>query len=356
MVVNKGGILIGVLVASGILLTSGAMAELLNEQQELQRAELIVGPENSEDDCASCHTLEHEAWQTTRHYATFKDRHRSPEAKKILANLGEKSMKRISECRQCHYTSIVKRDKLRAKWGVSCESCHGPARNWLNVHNRPAGNPSADALEWGQGKSEAPSSRSARLTAAADHGMLHPARLYDIAANCYGCHTVPNEHLVNVGKHHSGKAFDLVARSQGEVRHNFVSSDGAPDHPTNRPASAAELRRMYITGALVDLEYSIRNLSRAEEPKGDFYHAMLSRVNAAQEKLANILKAVKLPAVRAAVEQLPRPVVRASQVNQAVADRIQQAAKTFVATFDGSTLGAVDGLLPKKTVGQPYQP
>jgi len=334
----------------------GATAQLLDESQEMARAKLIVGPENGENDCSSCHSLEHEAWQTTRHYATFKDRHRSKEAKKILANLGKKSMKRISECRQCHYTTIIKRGKLRAAWGVSCESCHGPAKRWLDIHNRPGGNPEADALEWGEGRKESPSAHTARLDAAAAKGMLHPARLYDIAANCFGCHTVPDEHLVNVGKHHSGKDFELVARSQGEIRHNFVSSNTAPDHPGNRPASIAELRRLYVVGALVDLEYSVRNLAHAQQADGAFYQAMQKRVNKVRGRVQGLLKRVQLPGVSAALAKIPQSVTKSAQVSDAMADGLQAAARAFVKENDGSTLAGLDAELPKKYDGDAYQP
>ncbi len=327
-------------------------AQRLSEEQELEWARLIVGPEATEDECANCHTLEHEAWQTTRHYATFKDRHRSDEAKEILTNLGERSMKRISTCRQCHYTSrLDDEDRVRAAWGVSCESCHGAGRNWLEVHNRPGGDPNADAMEWGAGAQEAPEARAQRLAAAAAKGMAHPERLYDVAANCFGCHTVPDEHLVNVGKHHPGKPFDLVARSQGEVRHRFLHGTAAAKNPL---PEAAELRRLYVVGAAVDLEFSLRNLSRASQAGGDYERAMIERVGAARAKLAAILDTVELPGLAAALGRVPAEVGAA--VDPALADGLEEAARAFVEGNDGTALGALDALLPTEYVGTPYQP
>lgn len=327
-------------------------AQRLSEAEEMEWARLVVGPEATEDECANCHTLEHEAWQTTRHYATFKDRHRSDEAKTILENLGERSMKRISTCRQCHYTSgLDDQDRVRAAWGVSCESCHGAARNWLEVHNRPGGDPSADAMEWGDGALETPEARARRLAAAAAKGMAHPARLYDVAANCFGCHTVPDEHLVNVGRHHPGKPFDLVARSQGEVRHNFLDAKGDQKNP---PATATELRRLYVVGAAVDLEFSLRNLSRASEAGGDYEQAMIERVGAARAKLAAVLGKVALPGLAAALGRIPAEV--GTEVDPALADGLREAARGFVEENDGSALGALDALLPTEYVGTPYEP
>ena len=119
-------------------------------------------------------------------------------------------MKRSTVCRQCHYTSRVKENKVRPAWGVSCESCHAPAGDWNDIHNRQGGNQAAEKLKWGDGKTESSENRVARLGAARDKGMVHSEMLYEIAANCFGCHTVPNETLVNRGGHHVGKEFDLV--------------------------------------------------------------------------------------------------------------------------------------------------
>ncbi len=340
---------------AGLLAWSGpGSAQLLDEAGEMALAELIVGPEGTDDECAGCHTLEHEAWQTTRHYATFKDRHRSDEAKEILAKLGERSMKRISTCRQCHYTSSISdAGKIRASWGVSCESCHGPAANWLEVHNRPGGDPAADTMEWGDGQLEAPESRQARLDASAAKGMLHPANLYDIASNCYGCHTVPDENLVNVGKHHAGKPFDLVERSQGEVRHNFVSSTGSP---ANRPASAEQKRRLYVVGAAVDLEFGLRNLARVGETGGDFHQATIERINAGRAKLAAITGAADLPALAAVVQAIPASLDASNSVDASLADQLRDAAQAFVADHDGTQLAALDALVPTDVSGEAYEP
>ena len=53
--------------------------------------------------------------------------------------------------------------------------------------------------------------------------MLRPSQLYEVMANCYQCHTVPHEDLVNRGLHSTGNGnFELVEWSQGSIRHNFL--------------------------------------------------------------------------------------------------------------------------------------
>lgn len=332
-----------------------APATGLDKTAETKWVGKIIGPDKYENNCSSCHVHEFEAWQRTRHYATFKDRHRSDEADVILENMGQKSMKRIGVCRQCHYTSKLKKDKIRASWGVSCESCHGPALHWGDIHNKIGGEPSGQAIQWGAGKNEAKEARASRLGAAQAKGLIHSDMIYDIATNCFGCHTVPNETLVNKGKHKAGSDFDLVVWSQGEIRHNFSSSTGAPDHPTNRPSSAEQQRRLYVVGAMVDLEFSLRNLASVNEKGKAFHHAMIERVNRARKKINAVLQAVDIPELATTVNALPASVDASTSIDAAVPASLSEASKRFVAKYDGSELSAVDSLIPTEVKGEAYK-
>ena len=327
----------------------------LDEATEMDQASKIIGPDKFDNNCSSCHTLEAEAWLQTRHYATFKDRHRSDRAKEILQNMDQKSMKRAGDCRSCHYTSIVKNDKLRATWGVSCESCHSPGRDWNDIHNKEGGDPTKATVVWGKGKDETPELQKARLDAAEKAGMIHSQMIYDIATNCFSCHTVPNETLVNKGNHLAGSDFDLVAWSQGEIRHNFSSSPGAPDNATNRKATAEQKRRIYVVGAVVDLEYTLRNLANVKEVGGAFHKAMIERGNATHAKVKAILDAVALDELKVAFDDVPHPIDESTKVEAAVADKLGKANKQFAASHDGTQLGAIDGLIPTDVKGKAHK-
>lgn len=313
----------------------------------------VIGPEGSDNACANCHANEIEAWKQTRHFRTFKDRHRSKEAKAILKNLGIKSMKRSDQCYQCHYTSVLARGKVRVKWGVSCESCHAPAKDWNNIHNKVAGNPKGKTLKWGEGKSESAKDRAARLGAAKAKGMIHSEMTYDIASNCYGCHTVPNETLVNKGKHKAGSDFELVTWSQGEVRHNFLSSPGAPSKPTNRPATAEEKRRLYAVGALVDLEVTLRNLANVKQKGGDYHKAMVERANRARERVGAVVKAANDAGLTAAVNQVPAKININTSIKPDLPQKLSRATQKFAAK--ASSLSAIDGQIPSQVKGQAAQ-
>ena len=69
------------------------------------------------------------------------------------------------------------------------------------------------------------------------------------------------------GGHLAGSQdFELVAWSQGMVRHNFVRTGGT----ANGAPSPAELRVMYVVGVMADLEYSLRAVAAATR-KGDVW-------------------------------------------------------------------------------------
>lgn len=330
-----------------------ASAGVRSAEEQNADAQKIVGPDGANDNaCSKCHAAEYEAWQNTHHFTTFKERHQTPEAKEIITRMGFKSMKRQDECRQCHYTSVVTDDKLVPTWGVTCESCHGPAAEWVGVHNKAGGDPAAAVLKWGTGKDQPPAQKAARLKAAQEKGMISSQMIYEIATNCFGCHTVPDETLVNKGGHRAGSDFDLVAWSQGEVRHNFADSSGAPDHPTNRAATPEQLRRLYVVGAMVDLQFSLRNLANVKEKGGDYEKAMVDRVNRIRAKVAGALALVDIPELADAVKAVPEKVDAATVIPPDLADKLATATKEFAAKNDGSKLGAIDTLIPKQYMGK----
>ena len=237
--------------------------------------------------------------------------------------------------------------------GVSCESCHGAAREWNDIHNKAGGDPQGATLKWGEGRQESAEQRAARLGAAQAKGMIHSSMIYDIATNCFGCHTVPNEKLVNTGKHKAGSDFDLVTWSQGEVRHNFLSSPGAPGNPTNRPAGEEQKRLRYVVGAMVDLEFSLRNLAGVQEKGGDFHKAMIDRVNTARAKIAAVLGAVEVPGLAAVVGTVPATVDESTSIDSGLPGKLGQATREFAGT--SADLSAIDGQIPEDVKGTPYE-
>ena len=121
--------------------------------------------------------------------------------------------------------------------GVSCESCHGGAADWLAIHADYGGDGVTKATESAE-------HRAQRVEDSIAHGMNNPHNIYLIARQCYDCHTVPNEKLVNVGGHLAGSQdFELVAWSQGMVRHNFLRTGGTTNGDAQPGRAARDVRR-----------------------------------------------------------------------------------------------------------------
>lgn len=290
----------------------------------------VAGP----DACGECHKSSVAVWKKTRHAITFKELSRKKEAKKIAKNLGIRRMKADSACLSCHFTSAVVKGKVKPIAGITCESCHGAGKKWIKEHGDYGGK--GVTME-----SEKPDHKIARYAKSEAAGMIRPMRLYKVAANCYGCHTVPNEKLVNVGGHPAGSKFDLVAWSQGEVRHNVWYSK------ENNEASAARKRMMYIVGKALDLEFALRGIAKATQ-KATYAVAMAKRASAAGKAMKKIAAAVKTPEIEAIVATANGVKLKLNNSANltAAADKIGAQAKKFSRAHDGSKFAAVDALLP----------
>jgi hypothetical protein len=296
----------------------------------------IVGP----DQCAKCHQPEVQQWMKTPHFATFDSLHRKPRAKEIADKLGLQSIKRSDMCTQCHYTMQNQEGRNRVIAGVSCESCHGGALGWLTMHSDYGG---AGVTR----QTESAEHRAKRVKDSVAQGMNNPHNIYLIAKQCYDCHTVPNEKLVNVGGHLAGsKDFELVSWSQGMVRHNFLRTG----ETSNATLSPEELRVMYVVGVMTDLEYSLRAVAAATE-KATFGVTSAQRAARMKKRLLEIEKATKEPLLQPALDAVATVELRLGNESAivAAANEVGKAAKEFAEQADGKKLAAIDPMLPQPT-------
>ena len=272
-----------------------APAEDALRAELIATAERIVLPER----CGECHASEFDVWEGTEHATGFDTLHRRDRAKEIYRSLDLRVIKRGTDeatpaCLSCHYTPVLRRGQLRAGAGVTCESCHGPAGDWISIHN------SYGVVEADFQRAtllETAGHRAQRIADSRAAGMRRPSDLYDVAANCFGCHTVPNEELVNRGGHSTGSDFEMVAWSE-RIRHNFLESYKTADGRTNAERPRAWKRTMYVVGRALDLEYGLRGVAVATDPDELYLAAMSDRAVAALDELVAIDDRVALPAVQ----------------------------------------------------------
>ena len=297
---------------------------------------IVTSDRDSRIPCGECHTLEYDTWRETPHATGFDQLHRSEQAQAILTKMDFRLSKRESLCLKCHYTATLRNDQARAIAGVSCESCHGAARDWVNVHNDYGG---ADR------DTETEAHRQQRIAQSEANGMLRPSdNLYAVAANCFECHTVPNEKLVNVGGHPSGSKFDLIDWSD-EIRHNFLQAQWSNDE-TNRPKTQSRKRLMFVIGRALNYEYSIRAAAEATA-SGTYAKAMERRVKVARRDLEKVYRVMAIPDIQAVLTagRSAKIIPDNKSALLAVANEISTHTQRFAANTDGAVLGALDPLI-----------
>lgn len=304
----------------GNLFAAAAFFVVVLAMHQAAQAEIFAqGPKT----CQECHNAEFKLWEKTQHFKSFRTVHKKEEAKKIaVASGGKKSMKKNAVCIMCHYTAVQKKagGKSRPKAGTSCESCHGASSDWLDVHNDYGG---ANVKR----EDESAEHKTKRQQAAVDAGMTWSFMRYEIAENCMSCHGLARDELeadaltkmLGAG-HPLNPDFELVAYSQGSVRHRFYP----PDMTTNAEMSAAELAETFIQGQAAKLVSASAALSKSDDAK--YQEAQQKRASDATAALS----AVSLPEAVALV-----------------ADPTRANALALVAAIAGKDLsGEVGGLLP----------
>ena len=284
--------------------------------------------------CGECHLSEHEVWKRTPHATGFRTLHKKEQALTIAGKLGYRLIKRDSICFSCHYTPIVERDKIRVDSGVSCESCHGAGRDWIKLHN--------DYGSAADHRAESAAHRRQRIEASREAGMRRPSDLYPVVANCFSCHTVPNEKLVNVAGHTTGSSdFEFVEWSQGEIRHNFLESTLAGAAPANTQRPLSRKRVMFVVGRALDLEYSLRGVAEATRD-GVYAKAMIRRVRSAVSEMRAIDRA-------AGIDEVGRMLEAVRGVSVAPGNR--GALLAAAESIGAATRRFLDGAEPRRLAG-----
>ena len=290
-----------------------------------------VGP----NACAECHKQEVEAWKESHHYKTYREMPRNTKANEIAEKMGVRRIKYDSLCASCHFTLQQKNNREEPISGISCESCHSAGQDWIKVHSGFSGKTILF-----ESKAEA----KERWKLSDSKGMIRPRSVYQLAKNCYGCHVVPQEELVNKGGHKAGSAFELVSWSQGEVRHNTWHSKGRE----NVPATAARARMLYLVGLGVELEMALRGIGKATVRKA-YAFEMAKRADRARKQLAVVAKAA--PGVPEITEMIKFGHSAGLKLNNeprltAAADGVSQQLVLITEKYDGSTMAGLDSLIP----------
>jgi len=297
-------------------------------------------------ECAECHKQETEIWKATHHYKTFSRLPRKKLATKIAKAMGFKRIKSGSICLTCHFTSKVKNKKVKPIAGISCESCHGPAKKWLKRHGEYSGK---------KKHTETPTQAKKRWADAEAAGMIRPRLTYALTKNCYSCHVVPEEKLVNQGGHPAGSPFEVVSWSQGEVRHNTWHNNAKE----NGEASTERKRMLYALGTAAELEAALHAMAKATT-KDRYAVTMAKRAEIARLRMRRLARATRLPELIQIVDAAEgvHLTLKNEKKLTAAANKVAEIARKFSAKYKGSELAAIDRYIPdaKKYRGEVKAP
>lgn len=258
--------------------------------------DLIVN-EVSGEACMQCHTPHTDSWMKTKHFASKDILIDSKKASDILEDFGStKSALEEESCATCHFTTKTVESKPMPILGISCESCHGAAKDWVAIHQHSsikdflsfdAGKiKDADALAKFndtktkvKGLSDEAAFKALIHETTASLGMIKSTDTYNLIENCYQCHTVPDPKLINTTKHKAGSSFEILRFLTGDVLHHFagVNEKGAE----NKPLSIEKKRELFVAGKMLFVENALRALDKGEfGSNGDgtkYYEKMLLR-------------------------------------------------------------------------------
>mgnify|MGYP001186930954 CR=1 FL=1 len=248
--------------------------------------------------CSQCHKFEVQSWQASHHFGSLKSltEDEGGKVKEIVTKLGFGNAVSNVTCAQCHFTTKTTaqsneftKTPTGPVMGVSCESCHGAAKEWHSLHSHQT---LKDFLEFDPNKKAQTdivisddikkliSSLQERLKGKTENdfeiaiaaetrqlGMIRPQDTYELINNCYGCHTVPNPELVNKTEHAAGSEFEIIAWLNGEIRHSFRGTNW--DEPSNREFTQEKKRELFVAGRILYVEHALRAIAMAAFPKGD---------------------------------------------------------------------------------------
>ncbi|MCB1225970.1 MAG: hypothetical protein KDK99_09200 [Verrucomicrobiales bacterium] len=300
--------------------------------------------------CRDCHDAIVGSWEGTVHEKSLAQLTQGKTAAEILAHVGLGTDRLTAEgsCVRCHFTQESLAGAVQTTAAVSCESCHGAAAEWIDVHNSKS------------------LTRAERVSQAKAVGMVHPDDLVATGRMCFGCHVVDDEQLVNHGGHvATSSGFELLSWYSGEVKHNFlvtkpgrsVKSNG--DEPM--PIPVERRRMLFLVGKLLHLEAELRAMARCADapvdaeghlvqaegggPTYGVAHALaIQKIAQDMAAVTRVLPLKEYDLALAVMEGVPMTTGHGEEFAAAAAE-VGRIAEAFCTSHDGGGLGAIDPIL-----------
>ena len=331
-------------------LIGAVLIALLAPICQAQRAPVDAAHTLGIESCRDCHEAIVESWERSKHATSFNTLANSEAAHQIAKFIGMKaeSIATNASCVRCHYTQEKLASAVQTTAAVSCESCHGGAEQWIDIHNSKS------------------LTRSERISKVSALGMNHPAWVFATAKACFECHVIDDEQLVNKAGHPAlSDGFELLSWYAGEVKHNFlVTKEGKPVKSNGhdpQPIPTARKRMIFLTGKLLHLAHSLCAVGCSEDapvdkagklvrlPNGKPTYAVqhaqtVQRLIKEMRELQSKLGIPEYAQALALVESNPLTTGHGKDLASAAME-IKRLAEQFSKSNDGSKFTALDQLL-----------
>lgn len=317
---------------------------------QAQRAPLDPSHTLGVESCRECHEAIVDSWERSRHATSFSSLASSEAAAAMARLIGMKpdAIATSASCVRCHFTQETLASAVQTTAAVSCESCHGGAEQWIDVHNSKS------------------RSRGERVEKAIALGMNHPASSFAVAKGCVECHVIDDEQLVNRAGHPAlSEGFEVLSWYSGEVKHNFlVAREGKPLKSNGReaqPIAPAHQRMLFLTGKLLQLSQSLHALAGSVDAPVDKAGRLVRLPNGRPtygvqhartiarltQEIRQLPATVDIPEFTRALgimESVPLSTGHAAEM-AAAATEIERLAEQFSKQNDGARFAALDSAL-----------
>ena len=322
----------------------------------MHRLAKVVG--TTQANCKQCHPSEVAHWEKTTHFRSLNRLQYAGNSKKYADAMGiaSSTLMTTSLCADCHGTRSLVDGAPQVVSGVSCESCHGAARDWLKSHGEYTEGQTFTTLSALRAarSDEVAEHRVQRLESTRKAGMIRPEMLHELARNCLQCHVVGNEQLIAAG-HKVASNFELLSWLNGEVRHNFFedahTNAAAPSlwqSTTGRTPEQRD-RLKFVVGGMTQLEVALQKRAEAASPVyvpqiGAYFAAANGRVTQVNA-LAGVSQTQSMVARMGPLLVtmfVPMPTDR--DMYGAASIEIRDLIDAYLAEHDGSDQAALDAL------------
>ncbi|QPJ64570.1 MAG: hypothetical protein G3M78_03835 [Candidatus Nitrohelix vancouverensis] len=275
----------------------------------------VIGPKQCSD--SNCHKSIFDDLLFHPHETFFNEKFEE-EGVKIAEKMNVKDQFEDEKCIKCHgievasdYPKVTEEEK--GLFGIVCETCHNPAQDWVEIHDK---------------KGKVPEAIKA--------GMRDTRNFYAWSKDCFRCHRGAKEDFYKAG-HRLGEKFDLVKYSQGDFKHWVWSKE--QEASGNLDAKLTQkIGKIWVAGEALQVEASIMRISEASG-KGEYTEknaALLSKAVENLKKVAGVIpsdKLSKLIAVGGKVNADPASA-------KAVAKEINATTVAFVNELDAADIAA----------------